>query len=130
MWCVPAARPGTARTLWLGEGLVPDTPRHRSARASLTLCRLVLSVSVFPTRVEAGSHRCVLEGFPRGVISHRGPTGGGRAPCSERVISYRDEEFSVSSVLASDAIHASRRDIPCIFRVRFLPGFSTCFINH
>ena len=32
----------------------------------------------------------------------------------------RDEEFSVSSVLASDVIHASRRDIPCIFRVCFL----------
>lgn len=32
--------------------------------------------------------------------------------------SSRDEEFSVSSVLASDVIHASRKDIPCIFRVR------------
>lgn len=31
--------------------------------------------------------------------------------------SCRDEEFSVSSVLASDVIHASRKDIPCIFRV-------------
>lgn len=31
--------------------------------------------------------------------------------------SLRDEEFSVSSVLASDVIHASRKDIPCIFRV-------------
>lgn len=30
---------------------------------------------------------------------------------------FRDEEFSVSSVLASDVIHASRKDIPCIFRV-------------
>lgn len=29
----------------------------------------------------------------------------------------RDEEFSVSSVLASDVIHANRKDIPCIFRV-------------
>lgn len=29
----------------------------------------------------------------------------------------RDDEFSVSSVLASDVIHATRRDIPCIFRV-------------
>lgn len=29
----------------------------------------------------------------------------------------RDEEFSVSSVLASDVIHATRKDIPCIFRV-------------
>lgn len=30
---------------------------------------------------------------------------------------FRDEEFSVSSVLASDVIHASRKDVPCIFRV-------------
>ncbi|XP_050751118.1 serine/threonine-protein kinase MRCK alpha isoform X2 [Gymnogyps californianus] len=33
------------------------------------------------------------------------------------VIDMRDEEFSVSSVLASDVIHANRKDIPCIFRV-------------
>uniref|UniRef100_A0A8D0D021 Serine/threonine-protein kinase MRCK alpha n=1 Tax=Sander lucioperca TaxID=283035 RepID=A0A8D0D021_SANLU len=37
-----------------------------------------------------------------------------------QVIDMRDEEFSVSSVLASDVIHASRKDIPCIFRVSFL----------
>lgn len=34
------------------------------------------------------------------------------------LLPFRDEEFSVSSVLASDVIHASRKDIPCIFRVR------------
>uniref|UniRef100_A0A8C1U7G6 non-specific serine/threonine protein kinase n=1 Tax=Cyprinus carpio TaxID=7962 RepID=A0A8C1U7G6_CYPCA len=34
-----------------------------------------------------------------------------------QVIDMRDEEFSVSSVLASDVIHANRKDIPCIFRV-------------
>uniref|UniRef100_A0AAY4BFT5 non-specific serine/threonine protein kinase n=1 Tax=Denticeps clupeoides TaxID=299321 RepID=A0AAY4BFT5_9TELE len=34
-----------------------------------------------------------------------------------QVIDMRDEEFSVSSVLASDVIHANTKDIPCIFRV-------------
>ncbi|XP_077094962.1 serine/threonine-protein kinase MRCK alpha isoform X16 [Siphateles boraxobius] len=34
-----------------------------------------------------------------------------------QVIDMRDEEFSVSAVLASDVIHANRKDIPCIFRV-------------
>ncbi|XP_068565295.1 serine/threonine-protein kinase MRCK beta isoform X2 [Cebidichthys violaceus] len=33
------------------------------------------------------------------------------------VLDLRDEEFSVSSVLALDVIHATRKDIPCIFRV-------------
>uniref|UniRef100_A0A7N8Y452 non-specific serine/threonine protein kinase n=1 Tax=Mastacembelus armatus TaxID=205130 RepID=A0A7N8Y452_9TELE len=33
------------------------------------------------------------------------------------VLDLRDEEFSVSSVLSSDVIHATRKDIPCIFRV-------------
>ncbi|XP_060610144.2 serine/threonine-protein kinase MRCK alpha isoform X13 [Anolis sagrei] len=34
-----------------------------------------------------------------------------------QVLDMRDEEFSVCSVLASDVIHANRKDIPCIFRV-------------
>ncbi|KAM3602767.1 uncharacterized protein V6R79_010171 [Siganus canaliculatus] len=33
------------------------------------------------------------------------------------VLDLRDDDFSVSSVLASDVIHATRKDIPCIFRM-------------
>lgn len=29
----------------------------------------------------------------------------------------RDEAFSVSSVLVSDVIHATTKDVPCIFKV-------------
>ncbi|XP_067400030.1 serine/threonine-protein kinase MRCK gamma [Emydura macquarii macquarii] len=34
-----------------------------------------------------------------------------------QVVDMRDEQFSVTAVLASDVIHASTKDVPCIFRV-------------
>uniref|UniRef100_A0A8C4VYC6 non-specific serine/threonine protein kinase n=1 Tax=Gopherus evgoodei TaxID=1825980 RepID=A0A8C4VYC6_9SAUR len=34
-----------------------------------------------------------------------------------QVVDMRDEQFSVMSVLASDVIHASNKDVPCIFRI-------------
>uniref|UniRef100_A0A6I8SZE8 non-specific serine/threonine protein kinase n=1 Tax=Xenopus tropicalis TaxID=8364 RepID=A0A6I8SZE8_XENTR len=43
-------------------------------------------------------------------------------PCNTAIIQaidMRDENFSVSSVLESDVIHASTKDIPCIFRITF-----------
>ncbi|XP_041468189.1 serine/threonine-protein kinase MRCK alpha-like isoform X2 [Lytechinus variegatus] len=33
------------------------------------------------------------------------------------ILDMRDEEFSVSSVLAADVIHAPSKDVPCIFKV-------------
>uniref|UniRef100_A0A1A7XDL4 non-specific serine/threonine protein kinase n=1 Tax=Iconisemion striatum TaxID=60296 RepID=A0A1A7XDL4_9TELE len=44
------------------------------------------------------------------------------------VLDLKDEELSVSSVLESDVIHATKKDIPCIFRVtssQLIPQFSS-----
>uniref|UniRef100_A0A8C5N8P7 non-specific serine/threonine protein kinase n=1 Tax=Gouania willdenowi TaxID=441366 RepID=A0A8C5N8P7_GOUWI len=38
-------------------------------------------------------------------------------PGASLVLDLRDEDLSVSSVLASDVIHANRKDLPCIFKV-------------
>lgn len=33
-------------------------------------------------------------------------------------LDMKDEEFQVSTALSADVIHANKRDIPCIFKVR------------
>jgi serine/threonine-protein kinase MRCK len=42
-----------------------------------------------------------------------------------QVLDMRDEQFEVSSVRDSDVIHANKKDIPCIFRVRLIHIYKT-----
>uniref|UniRef100_A0A8C2SCJ3 non-specific serine/threonine protein kinase n=1 Tax=Capra hircus TaxID=9925 RepID=A0A8C2SCJ3_CAPHI len=72
-----------------------------------------------PTGVKKGWQRAFAVVCDCRLFLYDLPEGKSAQPgvLASQVLDLRDEEFSVSSVLASDVIHASRRDIPCIFRV-------------
>ncbi|GAB5573189.1 serine/threonine-protein kinase MRCK beta [Prionailurus iriomotensis] len=71
-----------------------------------------------PTGVKKGWQRAYAVVCDCKLFLYDLPEGKSTQPgvVASQVLDLRDEEFSVSSVLASDVIHASRRDVPCIFR--------------
>eukprot|EP00079_Xenopus_tropicalis_P038345 XP_017952116.1 PREDICTED: serine/threonine-protein kinase MRCK beta isoform X3 [Xenopus tropicalis] len=72
-----------------------------------------------PTGVKKGWQRAFAVVCDCKLFLYDVPEGRSTQPgvVSSQVVDLRDEDFSVSSVLASDVIHATRKDIPCIFRV-------------
>uniref|UniRef100_A0A673MVB3 non-specific serine/threonine protein kinase n=1 Tax=Sinocyclocheilus rhinocerous TaxID=307959 RepID=A0A673MVB3_9TELE len=72
-----------------------------------------------PTGVKKGWQRTYAVVCDCKLFLYEVPEGKSTQPgmMASQVLDLRDEEFSVSSVLASDVIHASHKDIPCIFRV-------------
>ncbi|KAM4691019.1 serine/threonine-protein kinase MRCK beta [Rhinophrynus dorsalis] len=72
-----------------------------------------------PTGVKKGWQRAYAVVCDCKLFLYDLPEGKSTQPgvVASQVVDLRDEDFSVSSVLASDVIHATRKDIPCIFRV-------------
>ncbi|XP_072284403.1 serine/threonine-protein kinase MRCK beta isoform X3 [Pyxicephalus adspersus] len=72
-----------------------------------------------PTGVKKGWQRAYAVVCDCKLFLYDVPEGKSMQPgvVASQVVDLSDEEFSVSSVLASDVIHATRKDIPCIFRV-------------
>ncbi|XP_037393483.1 serine/threonine-protein kinase MRCK beta isoform X6 [Pygocentrus nattereri] len=72
-----------------------------------------------PTGVKKGWQRAYAVVCDCKLFLYEVPEGKSTQPVvvASQVLDLRDEDFSVSSVLASDVIHATRKDVPCIFRV-------------
>ncbi|KAI1897952.1 hypothetical protein AGOR_G00088590 [Albula goreensis] len=72
-----------------------------------------------PSGVRKGWQRAYAVVCDCKLFLYEVPEGKATQPgvAASQVLDLRDEEFTVSSVLASDVIHATRKDIPCIFRV-------------
>ncbi|XP_069494212.1 serine/threonine-protein kinase MRCK beta isoform X2 [Ambystoma mexicanum] len=72
-----------------------------------------------PTGVKKGWQRAYAVLCDCKLFLYDVPEGKSTQPgvVASQVLDLRDEDFSVSSVLASDVIHATRKDIPCIFKV-------------
>ncbi|KAI1237583.1 hypothetical protein IHE44_0013663 [Lamprotornis superbus] len=71
-----------------------------------------------PTGVKKGWQRAYAVVCDCKLFLYDVPEGKSTQPgvVASQVLDLRDEDFCVSSVLASDVIHATRKDIPCIFR--------------
>uniref|UniRef100_A0A670JRZ5 non-specific serine/threonine protein kinase n=1 Tax=Podarcis muralis TaxID=64176 RepID=A0A670JRZ5_PODMU len=102
---------------------------HVSCAGGASICPLPLNSSRKPwgstQQVEQGRH---LRGSCRGLFAIVSDfkiflfdvPEGKAAQCDVSIMhvtDMRDEQFSVAPVLAADVIHASSKDVPCIFRV-------------
>ncbi|XP_015260578.1 PREDICTED: serine/threonine-protein kinase MRCK beta-like [Cyprinodon variegatus] len=72
-----------------------------------------------PSGVKKGWQRAFAVASDCKLFLYDIPEGKSTQPgvAASLVLDLRDEDLSVSSVLASDVIHATRKDIPCIFKV-------------
>ncbi|KAM9148864.1 serine/threonine-protein kinase MRCK beta isoform 1-T1 [Pangshura tecta] len=72
-----------------------------------------------PTGVKKGWQRAYAVVCDCKLFLYDVPEGKSTQPgvVASQVLDLRDEDFCVNTVLASDVIHATRKDIPCIFRV-------------
>ncbi|XP_053113811.1 serine/threonine-protein kinase MRCK beta isoform X4 [Hemicordylus capensis] len=72
-----------------------------------------------PTGVKKGWQRAYAVVCDCKLFLYDVPEGKSTQPgvVASQVLDLRDEDFCVSSVLAPDVIHATRKDVPCIFRV-------------
>uniref|UniRef100_A0A8D0HIL4 non-specific serine/threonine protein kinase n=1 Tax=Sphenodon punctatus TaxID=8508 RepID=A0A8D0HIL4_SPHPU len=101
-----------------GTSICPTPPEQ--LRKTMGVNPVTGTGTAFEGYLSVRSRGCPLRAGGPGLLVFSGRGGGasGVYQLLTSIVSHaRDEQFSVSPVLASDVIHASSKDVPCIFRV-------------